>query len=319
MLRFPALPCLVVMQASIQTPAAIPATEGQTRALPEDAEVQYQLGLCYHRGTCTGVPLDYPEAIRWWRKAAEQGHAEAQYTLGTRYYLGIEIPREDGEALKWWRRAAEQGHVEAQYSLGVLCHTAKGPVRDYIEAVKWYRKAMEQGHAKARIDLGTCCYHLGLTLQLGLEGTKDEAQAVRWYREAAELGHIEAQYRLGTSHLLGLGVAQDSREAVRWYQKAAEQGHAQAPLDLAIIHGSGWGVPRDPAEAYVWFSLAAMLIEAPTPQAPENVERVRLQKLEKISACRDEAAKDLSSQELERAKARASRLQEEIRTRKAAP
>jgi TPR repeat protein len=52
-----------------------------------------------------------------YRKAAEQGHAEAQFRLGAMYFSGDGVPRDDAGALRWYRLAAEQGHAEAQDDL----------------------------------------------------------------------------------------------------------------------------------------------------------------------------------------------------------
>ena len=52
--------------------------------------------------------------------------------------------------MKWYTKAAEQGHASAQYNLGVMYDTGKGALQDYKEAVKWYTKAAEQGHANAQ-------------------------------------------------------------------------------------------------------------------------------------------------------------------------
>ena len=56
--------------------------------------------------------------MKWYRKAAEQGFAEAQYNLGVCYYHGLGVEPDYSEAVKWWRQAAEQGHAEAQNNLG---------------------------------------------------------------------------------------------------------------------------------------------------------------------------------------------------------
>ena len=66
----------------------------------------------YARGK--GVPRDYQEAMSWYRKAAEQGHVSAQFSLGFRYATGWGVPRDYREAMSWYRKAAEQGHVSAQ-------------------------------------------------------------------------------------------------------------------------------------------------------------------------------------------------------------
>ena len=54
---------------------------------------QFNLGLMYDKGE--GVPQDDAEAVRWYRLAAEQGHAEAQANLGWMYDAGRGVPQDD--------------------------------------------------------------------------------------------------------------------------------------------------------------------------------------------------------------------------------
>ena len=54
------------------------------------------------------------------------------------------------EAVKWYRKAAEQNYAKAQYNLGVCYEHGEGVAKDPVEAVKWYRKAAEQNYAKAQ-------------------------------------------------------------------------------------------------------------------------------------------------------------------------
>ena len=51
------------------------------------------------------------------------------------------------EAVKWYRKAAEQDHAQAQVNLGVCYANGQGVAKDDVEAVKWYRKAAEQNDA----------------------------------------------------------------------------------------------------------------------------------------------------------------------------
>ena len=44
--------------------------------------------------TGQGVPEDDTEAVRWFRLAAEQGHAHAQLVLGFNYDYGLGVPEE---------------------------------------------------------------------------------------------------------------------------------------------------------------------------------------------------------------------------------
>ena len=52
-----------------------------------------------------GIARDYPEAVKWFRKAADQGSAVAQSFLGVMYGLGQGVPKDYVEAYKWdkWR------------------------------------------------------------------------------------------------------------------------------------------------------------------------------------------------------------------------
>ena len=109
--------------------------------------------------TGEGVPQDAAEAVRWFRLAAEQGHASAQYNLGVMYDTGEGVPQDAAEAVRWYRLAAEQGYASAQNNLGFAYGTGEGVPQDAAEAVRWFRLAAEQGHASAQNNLGFAVRH----------------------------------------------------------------------------------------------------------------------------------------------------------------
>lgn len=76
-----------------------------------DADDLFMLGCAYQAGD--GVAEDEEKAARYWRMAAEQGHAEAQYWLGKAYSAGLGLEQDDREAVKWLRKAARQGNADA--------------------------------------------------------------------------------------------------------------------------------------------------------------------------------------------------------------
>jgi hypothetical protein len=57
--------------------------------------------------------------VRWYRKAADQGDADAQNNLGAMYGNGEGVAKDDAEAVKWFRKAADQGNASAQLNLGM--------------------------------------------------------------------------------------------------------------------------------------------------------------------------------------------------------
>ncbi|MGH7316325.1 MAG: tetratricopeptide repeat protein, partial [Candidatus Rokuibacteriota bacterium] len=69
------------------------------------APAQYQLGLRYANGD--GVERDYAEAVKWYRRAAEQGVAFAQFNLGVRYANGQGVERDPVQAYHWFGVAAQ--------------------------------------------------------------------------------------------------------------------------------------------------------------------------------------------------------------------
>ena len=79
---------------------------------------------------------------------------EEQFETGNKYYYGKGVPKDYHEALKWYRKAANRGHANAQNSLGLMYQNGRGVPQDYSEAVKWFRKAADQGHADAQNSLG---------------------------------------------------------------------------------------------------------------------------------------------------------------------
>ena len=91
------------------------------------------------------------------RFAAEQGHAEAQESLGALYLVGVGVQKDYVEAAAWFRKAAEQGHAGAALLLGERYDLGEGVPHDAVEAVTWYRPRRRAGRllsaAQPRADV----------------------------------------------------------------------------------------------------------------------------------------------------------------------
>ena len=85
----------------------------------------------------------------WFRKAANQGNADAQYEIGNRYYRGEGVVQDYKEAMKWWRKAVDQGSVDAQVCIARGYYLGQGVVQDHKEAITWFRKAADEGNSLA--------------------------------------------------------------------------------------------------------------------------------------------------------------------------
>ncbi|MGO9021367.1 MAG: CHAT domain-containing protein [Syntrophobacteraceae bacterium] len=210
-----------------------------------NAEGQYWLGCMYFEGR--GVPHDAAEAAKWFRKAAVQGQPDAEYILGTMFLLGNGVPEDDAEALKWLTKAAEQGEANAIRLLDLYLNE-----RSYVEALsemskRAWRKMADQGNAEGQCGLGK------------MYAFKDDTEALKWFRKAADQGNAEGQYWLGRMYFEGRGVPKDDAEAAKWFRKAAVQtdrGSASGQYWLGRMYSEGRGVPKDDAEAAKWFRKA---------------------------------------------------------------
>jgi hypothetical protein len=92
-----------------------------------------------------GVPESYTEGLKWLKKAAEQGEAKAQFSVGVIYFKGLGMPANHAEAFKWYRRAADQGSATAQYNLGAMYAKGQTVPQDVVKAHMLYALAADNG------------------------------------------------------------------------------------------------------------------------------------------------------------------------------
>lgn len=171
-----------------------------------DAEEQLRLGQSYNSR------LDYAQAAVCFRRAADQGLAEAQAYLGGYCHFGRGVLKDDALAAVWLRKAADQGHTEAQFFLGACYDFGWGVPQDYAQAALWYRKAADQGHAYAQHSLGRLYYQGGWGLP------QDYAEAYFW---------------LNLALLEGTEVAKQE-DFVNYRNKAASR---LTPAELSRVQG----------------------------------------------------------------------------------
>ena len=84
-----------------------------------------------------GVPQDYKGAIKWYRLAAEQGHAKAQSNLGSMYGNGRGVLQNNVLAHMWFNLGAANGNEDARKNRN-------------IAAQKMTSSAIEKAQAMAR-------------------------------------------------------------------------------------------------------------------------------------------------------------------------
>ena len=166
------------------------------------------------------------ESIQFLRAKAEQGDAEAQYSLGSAYYTGSGVPESDVEAVKWFRRAAGQGHAEAQNKMGFMHYIGDGVQKDYVESANWHLRAAKQGHSGSQFSLGNSLFHGSVSYTAN--GFSSMQEAYIWLSLA-----FTARPRDNRKELRDEAAAKLSRSELEAAQTEAVRRHSEIEEMLA--------------------------------------------------------------------------------------
>ncbi len=112
-----------------------------------NSQAQHALAVMLERGI--GGKKDLREALRWYRKAAENGYAPALLNLGFIYVKGVSVPQNFKKARDYFERAAASNLAEAQYNLGLLYQHGLGVKKNVPMAFKWFSLAVANQNAAA--------------------------------------------------------------------------------------------------------------------------------------------------------------------------
>jgi TPR repeat protein len=125
----------------------------QDLTLSQIADALYFLAIWTEMNDRLPGETSQKRAVKWYKKAAELNHSDAQFQLSVRYATGIGIAEDDAQALAWCRKSADGGCVPAQSELGERYADGRGVSQDIEEALAWLKQAASQGDAKAQLRL----------------------------------------------------------------------------------------------------------------------------------------------------------------------
>ena len=153
----------------------------------------------------------------WFRKAAEQGDAKAQFELGVCTTTARVCPRTTLKRRVGIARRLSRATPRRNTSSG-LYHAARAVPQDYTQAAAWYRKAAEQGDAQAQQR------PRGFVPQ-GQGVPQDYAEAYFWFDLAAagkldaSLAEQAAKHRdEAASHLTPADLSREQERARKWFE-----------------------------------------------------------------------------------------------------
>ena len=212
---------------------------------------------------------EYSKAKPLLLQEANQGNGSSAYYLGLMYKIGNGVQKSQTQSVFWFKKAAAQGHSDAQEEIQDLKAAADTPTpvtanqeeafqaglaafnaKNYADALSIWKPLADQGYAPAQ-------YNLGAMYGKGQGVAQDYDAAVKLYRMVADKGYLEGQYNLGVMYYNGSGVPQSYKLAVDWFEKAANGGKDDAMVALAKAFETGEGRQQHLNDAKFWYERAA--------------------------------------------------------------
>jgi uncharacterized protein len=201
--------CAIFVAVAYATPAGARVQQDVERAFAAvrasatrgDVVAQFSLGaMLYYGGD------DTAQAIEWFRKAAGQKYAPAEFQMGQLYDFGFGVTQNDAEALVWYRKAAEHGSGAGQRAVGDFYRKGRGVPVDAAEAARWYRRGADGDDVRAQHQLGEMYF-------TGTGVTRDYASAYLWFSLAASQAPL-LDNRKGLLELCNIAAARMTPEQI---------------------------------------------------------------------------------------------------------
>jgi len=242
-----------------------------------NAEIQFLIGQAYDDGY--GLWRNYTEAVKWYKRAAAAGNADAIGELGNDYLHGtggLESNEETG--VKLLNEAVAKGSASAAYKLGWYYQPdnpfAKSWKRegDRKKTVELYQIAAERGSNGALVALAEEYVKVGNGTEAlrwangGDEpNTSDKIAHQLWETKRSMADRRgRCTYIKGEVYALGIGeIKQDLGQAKMLFEESYRKGDSRAAQALSAMYKDGIGVGANIALAEQWKSNAIKLFGFP--------------------------------------------------------
>ncbi len=189
--------------------------------------------------------------VKMLARAAAERHAEAMFQLGN---------ISDGDQVReWFRQAAEHGHAEAQFIMGSKYSSGNGGKQDSLEMFRWYHLSAKQGWRPAQIELGQMyMYGMGVTEDpaeayqwFSLAG---EAKFLEFLQSAMLPSEVEAVEMRLDSLQQGFASLKNS-QGVQLEFTCSEKGLRMWVRDFPAIAPPGWRLIQFRLDEGEWSQL----------------------------------------------------------------
>jgi len=171
----------------------------------------------------------YKQAFNAFMPLAKKGNAKAQFYLGSMFYFGRGIDKNDFKAYTFFSLAANQHLPEAYNNMATCFFNGIGVAKDSQKGLTYLQMASLQGVPVALLRLGALYYN-------GDDVEKNHQLALCCFQQAAEKNNPQAQCMLGRMYLKGEGVTENLDKGYELMHIAANNGALDAQMYISFYY-----------------------------------------------------------------------------------
>jgi hypothetical protein len=169
---------------------------------------------------------DGKTAVKWYRKAAAQGHSGALHHMGVMLEGGEEasgVEPDCAASRDYYQKAIEKGNPSSMFRVGYQYYRGVCASQSYTLARDWFEKS----------ETAMGFFYIGLMNEHGQGGPVNLASAERLYEQAFRGGVVRAANQL--AHLYFDGPTRDAVKAYVWYLRGAKEADKQDRMRLVSL------------------------------------------------------------------------------------
>ena len=196
-----------------------------TRKATDDS-ILYRVGKMTLDGI--GTTKSVEKAIDWFKKAADLGNENAQYSLA-KIYIEEKDFEKVNSAIKMLEKLAENNNMMAEYTLGSIYADYESQYYDLEKAIGYLERSAEQDNQFAEYKLGV--------IYADPEGQHyDLEKAISYLEQSVKQDNQFAEYKLGVIYADPEGQYYDLEKAISYLEQSAKQDNQFAEYKLGVIY-----------------------------------------------------------------------------------
>jgi TPR repeat protein len=197
------------------------------------AKAQFRYGLCLERGR--GMEIDLIEAAHYYKLSADHNFVRAQRRYRSCLEKGKGVMADRVEALKYLKLSADQNSLEAQFKYAVCLTEGDRVNMDWIEAARYFRLA---GGSDREWQGDERLLKSGAPLNRKVAG-----QICKRFKDHFSRGILNS---IGRWFEFGEYTGKDVKVAAQCYSIAATVGDSSGQVNYGFCVEHGLGVERNP-------------------------------------------------------------------------